>query len=332
MADGATPQLFAPRPSLRVLPDFFGDWVPQEGRVYGIGLASSAVYFATKTETGQAERKYFDAGKGAPHGAMVTYTLPAGVPRETVKLEFLDREGRTLRTYEPKPAGYDKLEEKEKALNPGPWIPVNAGVNRFLWNLRVEGAMRLLGNKTALELNEGPFVPPGRYTVRLAVGETSRSADFEALADPRINLAPEAFAEQYALLLRIRDAVSSAYAKVATLRDVRDQINGWKKRLPEQAALREKADALLAAMAAIEEVIIQPGDQKDTYHLTSRPRLNEAIASLVPVIASADARPTVAAAALVDEYATALDAQGAALDALLATEGVALSRLIAEES
>jgi hypothetical protein len=336
-AAGDAPLLFAPRPTVRVLPDFFADWIPQEGKVYGIGLASSAIYVASKTETGHQERKFFDAGKGAPHGALLTYILPADFSAETpVTLDFLDRSGALLRRYTPKPAGYDKLDDKARSLNPGPWISAKPGVNRFLWNLRVEGATKLAGNKTALELNEGPFVLPGSYTARLTVGAgegaVERCVDFEALVDPRVKVAPEHLAEQNALLLTIRDSVSHAYQAVARLRDVREQVQGWRRRLAANETVLAQADALLKKLDAIGDQILQPGEQKDTYHLTARPRLNEAIASLVPVIASADARPTAAASALVAEYAAALEEQAAAIETTLATDAAALSRLILEQT
>jgi len=331
--DGKGPLLLAPRASYRIPADLFSDWVPQDGRVYGIGTVSSAVYLASKNESGQQVRKFLDAGQGAPRGATVTYILPDNLPSETsVKLEFLDSDGVVVRTFAPKPAGYDKLNEKEKSLNSGPWITTKPGVNRFLWNLRAEGVWRLAGNKTAGELNEGPFVLPGRYTVRLTVGDEQRSAEFEARLDPRVRTSPEYLREQYELLLTIRNTVSHAYRQIARLRDVREQVQGWRKRLADKPSVVEKADALVAQMDAIEDVLILPGDQKDTYHLTSRPRLNEAIASLLPVLATADARPTAAAAALVAEYAEAINKQCAALDALLADQGAALSRLIAEQT
>ena len=60
-------RLYAPRQSVRVMPDLFDDWMPSEGRVYDV--ASNAVYVASKNDdTGLVERTILDAGKGAPRG------------------------------------------------------------------------------------------------------------------------------------------------------------------------------------------------------------------------------------------------------------------------
>ncbi len=82
-------------------------------------------------------------------------------------LEFLDESGTCIRSYTTKPDGYDNLDEAEKRMDPGPWLPVEAGVNRFVWNLRYPGAVKVPGNKTAGAANEGPYVLPGRYQARL---------------------------------------------------------------------------------------------------------------------------------------------------------------------
>ena len=55
-------RLFAPRQVYRVLPDLFADWVPAEGRIYGM---SGSTQIAAKSATGQVQRSYLDAGEAA---------------------------------------------------------------------------------------------------------------------------------------------------------------------------------------------------------------------------------------------------------------------------
>lgn len=64
--------LFQPRRTWRLLPDLFFGWSREEGKVYGVGLAKSAVYLASETETGHVKRQFLDAGEGASLGAMIT--------------------------------------------------------------------------------------------------------------------------------------------------------------------------------------------------------------------------------------------------------------------
>ena len=167
-------RLFAPRQVYRVLPDLFADWVPAEGRIYGM---SGSTLIAAKSATGQVKRNYLDAGEGAQRGAVVHYYLAAAPDDATeVKLEILDEAGNVLRSYGRKPVGYDKLDDAHKAMDPGPWLPLQAGMNTFVWNLRLPGATKVLGNKTAGEAAEGPYVLPGHYQVRLSCRQCSTDA------------------------------------------------------------------------------------------------------------------------------------------------------------
>ena len=327
----AAPYLFAPRTTYRILPDLFESWQAPEGRLYNIGMGNCATAVAKRTELGAIEKQHLDAGQGAPRSAIVYYHLPEDVTGDTtVELAFLDGDGNVLRTYGAKPRGYDKLDDKAKSLKPGPWIGTTAGIHRFVWNLREEGAIRLAGNKTGGDLNEGPWALPGAYTVRLTVGSSVQTQRFDVVNDLRVQTPFAHLEEQHTVLLRIRDAVSDGYRAVQTLRTVRDQVQSWQKLLPERADIDSAATAIIAKLAPIEDALVLPGDQKDNYHLVQRPRLNDAIGALVPTIGTADARPTEQAAALVEQYSAAIQAQVALLDEVLQTDVQALNALIAQ--
>ena len=76
------------------------------------------------------------------------------------------------------------------------------------------------------------------------------------------------------------------------LRDVRDQVQNWRKRLVTHDEIVRKADTIIDALNTIEDILILPGEQKNPYDLVERSRLCAALATLISVVASADARPT----------------------------------------
>ncbi|MBK8796025.1 MAG: glycosyl hydrolase [Anaerolineales bacterium] len=325
----SAPVLFAPGLTHRVLPDLFADWMPGEGKIYGVGLGSGATVLARKNETGQISRTFLDAGEGAPRGAVVDYFLPETPAVETpVTLTILDADGDELREYGRKPADYDKWDDKRKSLAPGPWLPLHAGMNRFVWNLRLPGAVKVAGNKTASAVNEGPFVLPGHYQVRLTVGDAEYTQGFEVVNDPRVRTSLTDLQEQQTLLLRIRDKISEVHSAINRLRTVRQQIEMWQPRVADAPVIAAAVAALLDKLAAIEDKLILPGDQKVTYGLIVRSRLNEALASVIAIVGSADARPTEQAYALAAEYSAQIDAQLAALDAALTDDLAELNQAI----
>lgn len=314
------PQLFPPLPAHRVLPDLFSDWLPTEGKVYG--FSSNATYVAeTDDETGVTKRVYLDGGQGAPRGAILFYNLPGSSETSgKVRLEILDPSGEVIRSFGPKPEGWDKRDDAEKALEPGPWIPVKPGLNRFVWNLREEGATRLKGNKTGGEAAKGPMVLPGDYTVRLTVGDVSVSQTLRVEKDPRSPASDADLRAQYDALVAVRGQMNTLYDNVATLRRVHGQVKGWKERLADNEAVTKAADELLAKLDAVEDRLILPGEQKNVYGLLVRPRLNAKLATVISNINTADGRPTESSLALVKEYSDAINQQLGELHQILSED------------
>ena len=278
------------------------------------------------------------ADSGTPATAPVAPTVSESTaaatgPAPSPSLAFLDAEGRPIREFRPKPTGHDKLDDEDKALDPGPWMPVRAGVNRFVWDLRHPGAMRLRGNKTGEEAERGPLVLPGTCQVRLTAGEHTLTESFEVVNDPRSPASPGDLHEQLDCLLAIRDKLSACYAGVRRIRETTGEVERWCARLSRHGgheAAVEAGRALCEALAAVESALILPGRQTDTFGLHHRVRLNAALASVIGVIDSADARPTTQARALAGEYMAAIDTRLDRLAALLDRDLATFNRLVAE--
>ena len=256
-----------------------------------------------------------------------------GAPAPDLSLAFHDAGGAPIREFRPKPDGWDELNEDDRALDPGPWMPVRPGVNRFVWDLRHPGAMRLRGNRTAEEANRGPLVLPGTYEVRLRVGDRTLAESFEVVNDPRSPAGIDELREQLDCLLAMRDKISEIYAGVQRIRDVNAEVERWCARLARHGghdAAVEAGAALREALAAVASALILPGEHTDTFRLHHRARLNESLASVIGIVDSADARPTTQARALAEEYMARIDAELERLAALLDHDLRAFSDLVSE--
>jgi hypothetical protein len=193
-------------------------------------------------------------------------------------------------------------------------------MNRFIWDMRYPGATKVLGNKLAGEGNNGPFVLPGSYTVRLTVGDQVYRQRFEIVNDPRIATPLADLQAQLALLQRIYGKLSDCHKGINLLRDVRAQAKAWAERLEKKEGgveVAAAANALVKKLDEIEDVLILPGEQADTFGLNERVRLNARLSALIPIVASADRAPTQQASELFSVYATQADEQLAKLQALL---------------
>ena len=113
------------------------------------------------------------------------------------------------------------------------------------------------------------------------------------------------------------------------LRDLREQVQVWQKR--SDPALATACSEIVKKLAAIEDALILPGEQKDNYDLILRSRLNEVVATLMSVVNSADAKPTKATQELFAEHSAEIDAEIAKLDAVVKTDAAALNAMIAKK-
>ncbi|MBW3667128.1 MAG: glycosyl hydrolase [Actinobacteria bacterium] len=308
------PRLFEPRDAWRILPDIFGPWVTTEGKDYWVSLGKAATFEAEPDETGQVRRTFLDAGESAPMGVMVTYLLGEDATEEgwSLALKFVDGDGEVVRRFEPEPPGRGDMSEEEKAFYAGPWITTKPGINRFLWDLRYEGAIRVLGNKLAKEANTGPLVVPGSYAVRLIITDPSGKTEtlteeFQVRNDPRSQVSQEVLEEQLEALLGIRDHISRAYEAVKTIRSIKSQLSHWANRSDIGDDAREAARDLESKLHKIEDKLMVPGQHEDTFGLNEPSRLSEKLASVISVIGSADAKPTRNALEVAGQYEAEID-------------------------
>lgn len=253
---------------------------------------------------------YHDAARNPPDGAVVRYYLRRDVGSDVV-LSFHDRRGREIRRFsssdedEPRPAR-------------------TAGLHRFIWDLRYPGPTPVdggPGDRRGDRPIRGPFVAPGRYTVRLAAGGVRRSASFDVAADPRAGATQADLEAQLALLLRLRDATDEAHriaddVRAATRRlDALEGIAADRGRPREAAALARAR----ARLAPLEAEVVPPRSGAASDALISPPALAAKLTGLAAKVGSADAAPTKASVELAAILVPQADELGARLRAELAT-------------
>jgi photosystem II stability/assembly factor-like uncharacterized protein len=162
------------------------------------------------------------AGENPPAGAIVDYYLPSAAAGE-VKVEFLDAEGKAIRTYSSNdhvrmphpatdPAAYDKLCQQtpnapDCALPlywpaPPQVLKTSAGMHRFTWDLHYDplpgggggggggGAVGAVPHRTYPPIN-APWAAPGVYTVLLTANGRSQTQPITVKMDPRVKITPE---------------------------------------------------------------------------------------------------------------------------------------------
>lgn len=171
-------------------------------------------------------------GQNHPGGVMVHYFIKAIDEKTEVKLEFLEANGIVIKSFS------NKAKEKADQLNSV------AGGNRFVWDMRYPGYKSFPGLVFYDSRNAGPKAVPGKYKVRIAVGDQSQEQEFEILKDPRINTSPEEFQAQFDFLVKVRDKVTEANQGVIDIRKIKDDLGSLKNKISSEPQYKELNDAV----------------------------------------------------------------------------------------
>ncbi|MGH9862660.1 MAG: WD40/YVTN/BNR-like repeat-containing protein, partial [Candidatus Acidiferrales bacterium] len=297
-------------------------------------LFTPALAWRTRAGGGFTVRGPF--GQNPPGGALFYYTFKSK-PEKEATLEILDDKGKTVRKFTSK----EKEDEFARELAafgvdiPGDKLPTEVGLNRFVWDLRHEAPANvpkaiLWGGRP-----EGPLALPGRYQVKLTLGDTTLTAPLEIKLDPRVKTTQAELEKQFALLMQIRERVDQAHTTVNQIRDLRTQLETLKKRLTQEGtgkAVVDAAEELMKKMAPVEEAIIQVKSKSRQDPLNYPIMLNDKLTSLAGVIESADAAPTKQSYEVYDWLSQKLEAQLSSWKAIREHDLAALNDLIRKEN
>jgi hypothetical protein len=256
------------------------------------------------------------AGQNPPAGVLIDYYL-AEAPRDGVTIEILDRAGKVIRTLRSRENTAAAGEDRSRAfLGPPPsrvTVPAAAGMNRFEWDMRYPDApppppgTNLFGASI-----RGPEAVPGAYQVRLTASGQTFTQPFAIRKDPRTRTTADDFDKQFALLTRIHERLADAHNAIADIQQARADLKDALSRAgrtPAADALRTRGEALDAALASVQDELVQMNIRNGNDVLTYPAKLNNLIAALAPVVAATDTAPTAQSYQVFEDLSRRLDAQ-----------------------
>ena len=290
---GSGPQLFKPASVVRSAYQMTSGRSSGEGKRYMLRLGSAAAWVEEKDENEQAHSTFLDAGHNPPTGVIVHYNL-GDAPAEDAVLVVSDGNGRAIRTVRPKPDDYDDLTDAEKPA--GPFLPVEEGMNRYIWDLRHDQSSKV-GTGPKSEAVEGPLVVPGTYTVSLTVAGQTESQNVTIEQDPRVSTSAEELQKQLDLMLRVRDRTTEVHGAINRIRSIRGQVAEWAGRASAAGkgdALSEVLDGLNDSLGSIELDLIQTNapDEEGLDRIALPAGVGFKLKELMAAVSSADAAPT----------------------------------------
>jgi photosystem II stability/assembly factor-like uncharacterized protein len=277
----------------------------------------------------------------APEGAIVDYVLTSA-PAGEVTLTITDAHGALVRTFSsvvPPPAA-------QLANVPSYWFALpaaltrDAGLNRFVWNLRYPNpkilpfgyfggllpyteytlAEHAIPGRTPREQPEGPLVLPGDYTVELSAGGERARQTISVLPDPRVTASAADLAAEFALTTRLTEVLAASYDGYTTLKELRSTIAERRK------ALGDSQKTAKSALEAFEKKV--EAIQNGTADAPGLGLVNREAARLYEMLESGDGPPADRLEATAADSCRALTAALASWRTLNATDLQAVNKAL----
>jgi photosystem II stability/assembly factor-like uncharacterized protein len=247
-----------------------------------------------------------------PPDAIISYVIGGDAAGAPVHLEILDSANRTAFSA-------------SSAANSSPLLPATPGMHRVTWNLRYPLPELIAGTAYNERDPRGALAVPGRYTVKLTVGDRVLTAPLTVVKDPRSSATVEDMTAEFDLATQVMGMLGDVHAAVRQIQDVRAQIAAVSPRAARSDA-GPRLEQLARAADDILHQLYEP-DAKSSNDLLNYPmRLNVRIAYLEDEIDYGDGAPTEQFRQMTEEYRKALGAEQARWKALVTTDIPAINR------
>jgi photosystem II stability/assembly factor-like uncharacterized protein len=179
-------------------------------------------------------------------------------------------------------------------------LEVEKGMNRFVWNLQYPGPDVIPSAQFSLAYTGGLNAPPGTYTLEVKVGGESREVSATVGLDPRIPTVSEAdMAAQFELSRQVRDRLTEVHAVIQDVRSIREQVEGFLKRLKDeddQEPLVTELDSLWKGLdeelKIVEGALIQTRNESGQDPINFPSMLDDQLAYLYSHVTTSYGRPT----------------------------------------
>ncbi|MEQ9442242.1 MAG: glycosyl hydrolase [Cyclobacteriaceae bacterium] len=214
-----------------------------------------------------------------PKGAWIYYSLKE--PADSLTLTILDDAGEAIRTF-------TSTEEKDQ-------LSAEAGLQRFVWDMKHEGPELIDGAVMSLSYTDGPMAVPGTYQARLNADGEEFTETFEVKADPRWESTTADLQAQFDLATTVRDTLEAVHDFIRTIRSLRTQIKEIAQR-SEKAEftvdLQSDCRNLTEKLTALEQELIQTQSESSQDPINYPVKLDNQFSYLYTVVHSQDAYPT----------------------------------------
>lgn len=237
-----------------------GFWILDDlGALQNKSSLNKAIEIVTPKDTYRifgGNSKAVGQGQNPRSGVTFDYYLKNNIDSLTLTLEVLEND-KVIRTYT------NKKKSNFKSWPGGPSkpqiLPSKKGVNRFTWDFR-RAPLPSIHKVFIFGGLAGSRVAPGKYTLRMTLGDVVSETEATILPNPKVVSSPEDFVAQQKMLVSIENTVKEMHESVNQMRSAKTQLSHYAKLLKDSKnadSLLEKGKELTKRINSWEENLIQ---------------------------------------------------------------------------
>lgn len=265
-------------------------------------------------------------GDNPPRGAALQYFI-RDEHTGPLTIEILDADGSIVRNFSSEERDFERCiigNMDQRLPFEVEYPPKEQGPNRWVWDLRRDG-LNCIEDIRLFEGFGGALVPPGTYTVRIAIGDAEDTASVTVVADRRVDASDAEFADVEARIVEITGLLNELLDGLAAIRKSRSQIEALMAEYPDADALIEPGTRAVERLSAWEKEVYQV--EFETYEDEDNlpGKLLKQTRHLLDVIDSAGAPIAVGALERLSDLKSSWAALQGELDAITASDIAAVN-------
>lgn len=300
-----------------------GFWILDDlGALQNKRSYSKAIEIVTPKDTYRifgGNSKAVGQGQNPKSGVTFDYYLNKNVDSLELTLEVLQN-SEVIRTYT------NKKDPNFKSWPGGPAKPQvlgsKKGVNRFTWDFRRD-PLPSIHKVFIFGGLSGSRVAPGKYTLRMTLGDIVSETEATILPNPKVLSSSEDFVAQQKILVSIENTVKEMHESVNQMRSAKTQLTTYAKLLKNNTntdTLIEKGEELLKRINRWEENLIQAKQKTFQDVINFNNKLNAQLIQLKSYIDQANPKITKGAKERFDDLMNDWDVYKNERDTIINTE------------
>ncbi len=252
-------------------------------------------------------------GENPAPGLPVTFYFQQKPDSNTLaRMEFLDESNKVIKSF------YSNTDKDSIKLK------IKRGMNTMSWDMRYPDAEKIDGIIMWNDGLSGPLAPPGKYSVKLVVGQDSILQTFQLRKPGNVSASDADLKEQFDLAMKIRDKISAVHKAIGNIRSIRSQLNASVEKAGKDSSLkkmlRTEKDTIDKKITAIEEALYQTKLKANQDILNYPIQLNDKLAGVYDIVNSGSTKPTKQSYQVFEQLALKADHQLNLLKQMLNTD------------